>query len=388
MERTQTLNLDFTSSTPVEFYCDTFAGDMHSCTVELTVTPTPKNGELLLCSFLKNNVVVDTVVVRNNQLTIPYSVLKAPGEYTAAFAVADMESRLTAPLLLTVRVAEDRVALAPTEDMDDQSLVCYILEQAASTARAATEEVLSDVSLRIDATNAALEETKEKVVDGFDQVTTKFAQVDQVNGQQADRLSDLYNALSNTEERLTKAKNDLTARLDTLESDLESELYVMDQQDAALTSRVEMTENKLSTLTEEVTAGGLEVEAAIYAINQQKLNSSSGDATLTSPTSSVCCSVPEARWVRIGNMVILAFGFFSSGYNEFTLTGLPFSANSDGYTVSLHHVRLVKDDFVSTPDMVVDMCQTNKGTTTLTVRRHGVDGAVLAGTLIYFTDDE
>lgn len=324
MERTKTLLLDFSTTAPSEIYCDSFAGDMHSLVVELEVTPTPEEGEILLCSFLRDNVVVDTVVVKDNRLTVPYSVLKEPGQYTAAFALADMNSRITASVLLTVRVAEDRVVLAPTEDMEDQSLVCYILGQAAATARAATREELSGV----------------------------------------------------------------TTRLDTLESDTRSEFYVMDQQDAALTARIDGLEGELSTLTEELKASGFKIEEAIYNINQQKLNSSAGSATLTSPTSSVCCVEPLAQWVRIGNLVIMTFGFYSSSYDEFELTGLPFSANSDGYAVSLHHVRLVKGDFVSVPDTVVDMCQTNNGTKNLTVRRQGVNGVLLAGTLVYFTDEE
>lgn len=362
MERTQTLNLDFTSSTPVEFYCDTFAGDMHSCTVELTVTPTPKNGELLLCSFLKNNVVVDTVVVRHNQLTIPYSVLKAPGDYTAAFAVADMESRLTAPLLLTVRVAEDRVALAPTEDMDDQSLVCYILEQAASTARAATEGVLEETNLRIDQlsdsvddrfaeataadtqlsgriteANTALATTRSEVVAAFDQVTAKFAQVDQVNSQQADRISDLYNANANTEGLVTKTRNQLTGDIADIES--------------------------------------------------RKLNSRQGQGVLTASTSASCAN-SEIRWVRIGSMVIVCFGFYTTGETEFVVSGLPYTARTDGYGASLLRIGFTSGSFTYSPSHITDQCQTVGGTKSFIVRRQNDSEAVVYATLIYFTDDE
>ena len=150
MERTQTLALDFTATQHGEAYVASFSGDMNSQVISLTVTPELEEGDILLCSFLKNDLVVDTLVIRNNRMTLPYSVLKSPGEYTAAFAVANLQNRLTAPMLLTVRVAEDRVSLAPTEDYTDQSLICYILTEAASTARAAASEVLEEVEEEID----------------------------------------------------------------------------------------------------------------------------------------------------------------------------------------------------------------------------------------------
>lgn len=142
MQRTQELALDFTTTQHGEAFCGAFSGDIHSNVFSLTVTPALSEGDILLCSFLRNNLVVDTLVVQNNTLTVPYSVLKNPGEYTAAFAVANLQNRLTAPILLTVRVAEDRLSLVPTEDYgDDQSLICYILTQTAETARATATTV-------------------------------------------------------------------------------------------------------------------------------------------------------------------------------------------------------------------------------------------------------
>ncbi len=199
MERTKTLCLDFSSTTPCEFYCESFAGDMHSLAIELEVTPVPENGEILLCSFLREGTPVDTVVVKDNRLTVPYSVLKEPGAYTAAFALADMESRLTATALLTVRVAEDRVLLTPDEDGQDTSFVCYLLEQAAATARAAAGEALTEV-----------------------------------NG-----------------------------RIDTLAEETRSELYVQDQMDAALTARLDNTDGRLSALTERVAEAEIAATQAV-----------------------------------------------------------------------------------------------------------------------------
>lgn len=145
MERTQKLILDFTETGSREEYLTAYSGDMRGEVVEIEVNPALNEGEVLICSFIKDGAAVDTLAIPDGRLVIPYTVLKEPGRYTAVFAVADMSSRLTSATQLTVNVEEDRLSVAPAEDMgEDQTLVSYILAAAAAVTRQALDKAESN----------------------------------------------------------------------------------------------------------------------------------------------------------------------------------------------------------------------------------------------------
>lgn len=159
MERIQTLKLDFSETGSREEYLSAFCGDLNSNVVNLEVSPALKEGEILICSFLKGDEAVATLIVENNRLVIPSAVLKETGSYTAVFAVADMESRLTATATLSVTVADDVLLLAPTDyDGDSQSLISYIMSSSAIAARAAVEEDMSALTETVSNLSESLED--------------------------------------------------------------------------------------------------------------------------------------------------------------------------------------------------------------------------------------
>lgn len=330
MERTQTLALDFTATEHGEAYMTSFSGDMNSNVVTLSVTPELEEGDILLCSFLRDNLVVDTLVIQNNSMTLPYSVLKNPGEYTAAFAVANLQNRLTATMTLTVRVAEDRVSLAPTEDYTDQSLICYILTEAASTARAAAEEVCEALDERVTAAEEEIDTLQEDVTAAEHDITA-------------------------LQGRVGAAERDIDGIIETLET--------------TVTSAITNLQMDVSVLESDVSA--LETSRPRYA---------EGNLSISCETP-YCCQSPTGYWKRIGNVVIVVFGFGSSGSTSFTLHGLPFACTDSYLGTPLIHVN-----HPSCPsDGKVDLCQTLANSTDLQIVRTSSSFSAMSGTLVYAT---
>lgn len=169
MEKIQRLKLDFTENGSREEFISAYCGDMNSNVIELEVTPELKENELLLCSFLRGNTAVETLVVENGRLVIPYSVLKETGKYTASFAVADIHSRLTSTATLSVTVAEDSIRIMPDGEMEEgQSFVSYILSASALAARAAVEEDVRGIADTVGELTEEVDKAKETIasVDG------------------------------------------------------------------------------------------------------------------------------------------------------------------------------------------------------------------------------
>lgn len=169
MEKIQKLKLDFTENGSREEFLSAYCGDMNSNVIELEITPELKENEMLICSFMKDNTPVETLVVENKRLVIPYAVLKEEGSYSASFAVADMHSRLTATATLSVTVAKDSILIAPDkEGADDTSLISYILSASAIAARAAVEEDVNGIAEAVSELTEEVDKAKETIasVDG------------------------------------------------------------------------------------------------------------------------------------------------------------------------------------------------------------------------------
>lgn len=387
MEKTQKLILDFTKTGSHEEYLSAFCGDMSSNTVELEVIPALSDGEILLCSFVRDGAAVDTLVITDGKMVIPYTVLKDAGSYTAAFAVADMKSRLTATTLLKVSVAPDRVTLAPAPGQEeDQSLITYILSQAAETATqsatAAAEQVTGELSTALDDMDnrlSAAESTVQTVQTAVSQLSDETdAVVDDLESRLSAAETNVSSALSGSAENAS----DIAALTETVDNLSESSQQ-MSENISSLTSQISSAVSDISSLEQTVeeiqnssgsgSAGGVVIK-------------SGSDCIMPIQSSSKCVS-PVSRWIRIDNTVILSFGFYSSVYNDFTIGNLPYSCASDVVGAVLSRVDLTVGGAEYQGSFVLDACELSQGSNQIRIKRQNTEGAVLQGVLIYHTDD-
>ena len=276
MEQTNILTLDFTQSSASEEFVSTFAGDFNSRVIELNITPALSDGELLLCTVSKIDgegepTVVQSMVVTENRLVLPSSMLQSAGRFVLVFAVADVTRRLTASRVLNVSVSPDGITLVPSD--------------SGETDTSAVSGIMAYLQNELDRQDSEI-------------------------GDIADQVDSVSDGL-------------LTLRGEMVASDT-----LMSQQIATLGTSISSI---ASTLSER----SVQLAGLLANLQNGNTKISTGSFDLMSPEDSAACMFSQGIWIRINNIVLISFGFATAGYTTFTVKNLPFASSGSVYSGAL-----------------------------------------------------
>ena len=215
-------------------------------------------------------------------------------------------------------------------------------------------------------------------------------------------------AVSQLSDETDAVVDDLESRLSAAETNVSSALAGSAENAsdiAALTETVdnlsesaEQVSNDISSLTSQISSAVSDISFLEQAVEALQNSSGSGGTSsgiviasgqdcISAISGSSKCVSPVSRWTRIGNTVILSFGFYSAVYNDFVIGSLPYSCAFDSVAAVLSRVDYDDGSMAYEGSFVLDSCQLSAGSTDIRIKRQNTDEAVLYGTLIYVTDD-